>query len=396
MASITVANGAAHLASTRHGPELVWDRCSRSRIESLSLLRVIAFVTVLLDHFGVAGPLAGVGLPVFMLLTGFLTTSVLLRERATRGTISVGGFWLRRARRILPGLLGYLAASTTLLVMSGIHVDWLHLGSAVLQSSNYYEAVRGPQESYLSHTWSLGLQEQFIIVWPFAILLFGRDARRLTILTVASIAAVWCTRLGMVGAGVNQSYIYRAFETRVDQILFGCLLALAVHRRVWATAFGVLARHPRAVLAVALSLLSVSAVLQDAIGPAYRDTIGFAVDPFFFVPVIVVVATFADRPAPTRILARAVGWLGDVSYGLYLYHPLAISTVLHFSPARGPAQIAAAFVLSTIAAASSWALIERPFRDGKARARRQPRVAVTAPLGWALTPVPPSGRPSYA
>lgn len=367
--------------------QLVWERCAASRLDSVNLLRVAAFFTVLLDHFDIAGPLAGVGLPVFLFLTGFLTTSALLRERSKRGTISVRGFWGRRARRILPGLFGYLATSTALLLASDIHVDWAHLVSAVLQTSNYYEAVHGPQESYLSHTWSLGLQEQFILAWPFVVLLLGRDLRRLGVVTMASILAVWLGRLGLVLAGVDQSYVYRAFETRVDQILVGCLVAIVVHRRAWAPLLGVLVRRPLVVLAASASLLATSAVLQSALGPAYRDTIGFAVDPIFLAPLVLLLATFGKGSGRPSVLRRGVDWLGSVSYGLYLYHPLAISTVLHFSPHRGPLEVATAFVLSAMAAAASYYLVERPFAATRARTPVARTVHAPATSRWVLEPV---------
>jgi peptidoglycan/LPS O-acetylase OafA/YrhL len=136
--------------------------------------------------------------------------------------------------------------------------------------------------------------------------------------------------------------------------------------------------------------------LAASLGPAYRDTIGLAVDPIFLAPLVLLLATFGQGSAPTSTLRRGLTWLGSVSYGLYLYHPLAISTVLHFSPHRGPLEVAAAFALSTVAAAASYYSIERPFAATKARAPRATRTPAPVTPWWTLLPVRvPADRTSW-
>ncbi|MBI2898457.1 MAG: acyltransferase [Deltaproteobacteria bacterium] len=157
------------------GAELVWDRLTSGRVAALDALRGLACGIVILDHLEMAGPLAGVGLPVFLLLSGFLITGMLLRESDRTGTISTRGFLARRAMRLMPGLYAYLCFATVLLLSGGVRVNWSHLGAAALHLGNYYEAVAGPQESYVSHPWSLGLQEQFYLVWPLVLLWLRND-----------------------------------------------------------------------------------------------------------------------------------------------------------------------------------------------------------------------------
>jgi peptidoglycan/LPS O-acetylase OafA/YrhL len=218
-----------------------------------------------------------------------------------------------------------------------------------------------------------------VLLWPFVILALGRDLRRLGMVTAIAIVVVWALRFELVLSGTNQSYIYRAFETRLDNVLVGCLLAIVVRRRAWSGLFGWIAKNPLVAFGGSVLALATSGCLQSEIGHAYRDTIGFIVDPIALAFLVVLVATFADRAALRWTKCRSLCALGTISYGMYLYHPLAISAVLHFSPHRGPLQVVAAFVLSTIAGAVSYSVIERPFVTSPKRRVLRPVVLTTRP-----------------
>ena len=151
-------------------------------------LRAIAVVLVVLFHASIGGFSGGfVGVDVFFVISGFLITGLLLRERLARGTISLATFYSRRVRRLLPAallvLLVTLAASVILLtplLIPGVATDTAaaalyvsNMGFAV-QATDYFAAGAAP--SPILHYWSLGVEEQFYLCWPLIILLVARGA----------------------------------------------------------------------------------------------------------------------------------------------------------------------------------------------------------------------------
>ena len=174
------------------------DRVSDRRADretALDGLRTIAVIGVLLYHAGVTGFAGGsVGVDLFFVLSGFLITRLLLREHTRSGRISLGNFWERRARRLLPALgvllLGIAAMSrwapsgvpraqyrgdslSTLFYFANWHF--------VFSNQGYFANVSA--KSPLLHTWSLGVEEQFYLIWPLVVVatlggLWWRRSRR--------------------------------------------------------------------------------------------------------------------------------------------------------------------------------------------------------------------------
>lgn len=98
--------------------------------------------------------------------------------------------------------------------------------------NNYYQGLLGDPNTGLSHSWSLGVEEQFYLLWAPAFI-WLQNTRRETVAKVlaVSIVTLWLYRLGLVWAGVHQGYIYEAFDARADQLLLGCLLAFLAYGR---------------------------------------------------------------------------------------------------------------------------------------------------------------------
>jgi peptidoglycan/LPS O-acetylase OafA/YrhL len=158
----------------------------KHRVPCLDGLRAISISLVLLDHLpGCSGfpisleqehawKLSGVGtlgVGVFFVISGYLITTLLLRELTNRGGIDLGKFYFRRTLRIFPayfalvGLVGGLAAAGVIQLLPG---DLLH---AVTYTMNYHS----PRAWWLGHAWSLAVEEQFYLLWPAVLLLFGRE-----------------------------------------------------------------------------------------------------------------------------------------------------------------------------------------------------------------------------
>src|SRR5215469_9867848 len=171
---------------------------------ALDGVRALAVAAVVLFHAGVPGLTGGfLGVDAFFVLSGFLITSLLLAEHTRRGRIGLAAFWGRRARRLLPALLVMLVAVvlTGRYLLPAVEVRLLRgdalaaLGYVanwrmIYRGSDYFAQTSAP--SPLQHTWSLGIEEQFYLIWPLVVVvvfaLFARRARAL--LVIASLGAV--------------------------------------------------------------------------------------------------------------------------------------------------------------------------------------------------------------
>ena len=293
-------------------------------------LRSVAVLLVLVYHakFGVAsGGLIGVD--VFFVLSGFLITSLLLRELATTGTISLANFWARRARRLLPasGLVLVVTLVAGRVVLDGLSQG--DLARDAVAASLFVANIRfwkvgtdylaeGLQESALLHYWSLAVEEQFYLVWPSILLVLVRFARASRRTVAAFIGVVWlvsliaCVWLSY-DSGTNQSWAFFMLPARAWELLSGAALALTG---------GVLLRAGRQLTAVlgwvGLGAIVAMAVVYDS-SPAFP---GWVVAIPVVGTMLVINAGSTDVPEGPMLLLRArpLQWIGARSYAIYLWH----------------------------------------------------------------------------
>ncbi len=344
-------------------------------LRALAVLAVIAYHL----HLGWApGGMLGVG--VFFTLSGYLITDLLLGQHEATGTLQLADFWRRRARRLLPALfvlLAVVAAWVTLLdrpqlsALRGIIVAavgyvtnwWL-----IAQHSSYF-AQFGPP-SPLGHLWSLAVEEQFYLVWPWLLWLGLRWARgrsgtrsRLAAAT-ALLAALSAIEMAMLyRPGYDPTRIYDGSDTRAFALLIGATLAF-----VWPSRHlrGGITRGARRILdgagvtglAVIVGLICFT---NEYSAFLYRG--GMVL---LSVATALVVGTAAS---PASRIGRALGWgplrwLGVRSYGIYLWHyPIIVLTTPaggQDTLARGAWQVAASIGVAEL----SWRYIEEPVRRG--------------------------------
>jgi peptidoglycan/LPS O-acetylase OafA/YrhL/lysophospholipase L1-like esterase len=350
----------------------------RPGLDGLRALAVGAVVAYHLDLGWAQGGLLGVG--VFFTLSGYLITDLLLGQHERIGSLQLADFWLRRARRLLPALfvmLAVIVAWVTLLDRSLLPAVRGAVGASAVYMTNWwliaqhssYFAQFGPP-SPLGHLWSLAVEEQFYLIWPW-LLWFGLRWRRsrsglhisLAAASLLLAAASAVTMALLYQPGYDPTRVYDGTDTRAFALLIGAALAF-----VWPS------RHLRDTVTsrVRWSLdgagaggLAVCAVLvwrTSEYSPfLYRG--GMVLLSFATALMVAAAASPASRFG--RILGwEPLRWLGVRSYGIYLWHfPIIVLTAPAGggdTPRRAVLQVAATIGC----AALSWRYIEEPIRHG--------------------------------
>ena len=269
---------------------------AQAHIAELDGLRALAVVPVIAFHFGanVNGP---AGVTVFFALSGFIVTTVLLREHDRSSNIALTGFYLRRFRRLLP--------ASTLVVAATVVTGWILSKPPITREAfaalTYWANIERFTSSYsygqagyapLEHFWSLAIEEQFYLLLPLLCVLLLRFGRRhlAAVVMVCLIASVW---FAQAGRGDPQMYFHSL--ARVCELLVGVLLALVARRVHMAWGY--------------LALAALVVVLCGVVRP---------------IPILTAAITCVVIAGLPRILAlRPLVVIGRYSYGLYLWHPLS-------------------------------------------------------------------------
>jgi peptidoglycan/LPS O-acetylase OafA/YrhL len=330
---------------------------------ALDGLRAIAVIAVVAYHFGwIRGGFLGVDL--FFVLSGFLITSLLVGERSAHGRVDLVGFWARRARRLLPALLLLIAvllvvarASTPrsdVFATLGYVANWHQIWS----QASYFDAYRAP--SPLRHAWSLGVEEQFYLLWPILVVAAFRlgGRRALAIACGAGIVAS-VTLMAIWYRPADPSRVYYGADTRAHLLLVGALLALVPWRR-WPQWFGALS------LAVcAITML----IATDHSIALYRG--GMFVNALLVAAVIGAIVSRPDARLARSLGARPLRDLGRVSYGVYLWSwPVIVLCTTSRTGLSGAPLTALRLALIAGATVASYFLVEQPIRMTHGTSRR--------------------------
>jgi peptidoglycan/LPS O-acetylase OafA/YrhL len=355
------------------------------RTPALTGVRAVAVVLVMIYHLGL--PIYGgfLGVNVFFVLSGFLITYLILEERLERGRIAFGNFYLRRALRLYPALLALVAIVTlySLIVPGAVRADdsISSIPAVLLYVANWVRAFP-PSENPLGlyeHTWSLAIEEQFYLIWPLVVWLSLRVFTRIrwvAAVTVVGIAASTVTRL-LLPTG-DPGRISNGTDTMADQLLWGALLAIVSMEAIRAGREGMLRRLFSVAVWPALVALALVTLLWPHGGDGVGLRLTFTVIAVAAVTVIGYMYTVSGTFLTRLASAPTATYLGDRSYGLYLWHYPVYTVVFELGPAGAGRYLLmpVALALSIGAAELSYRLVEKPFltiKDGLARRERAPR-----------------------
>ena len=392
------------LHTDRHGA--IHGATSGPRLPGLDGLRALAVILVVVFHLFPQWWFVGgfIGVDVFFVISGFLITTLLLRERDATGRISLVGFWRRRARRLLPALvLLLLVCSSAAWVVGGDVLVRLgaQIAGALTFSYNWIAIFIG--EGYFGATspelfrnlWSLGIEEQFYVLWPLAlplILLLPRTWARVAAAgALAAASAVWMGDI--VSATGNVSRAYYGTDSHAFGILLGVALAFVLHRALAAPTLWMqrtTVRRGATILGAAavIGLVGLSLLAPTDSVRTFPLTIAAA---SALTGIAIVAAVWPHAGLGPALDARPLRWIGERSYGLYLWHwpllVLLVAAVQGTAPEAGvPVWVGlVTLALTVVIAEASYRFLETPVRRlgfrGTWRAARA-RVGVDAGALW--------------
>lgn len=319
------------------------------RIPSLDGLRAISILLVVLGHWAelryhsdVAGAFANLGVRIFFVISGYLITTLLLKDHARRGTIRLRDFYVRRAYRILPAAMLYMLP---VFVIFWHELRWYHMAAVALYLANFDFS----HPWFLGHLWSLSVEEQFYFLWPGVLKKWHRHRVAILagVIAFAPVYRVICHWLHLHGRADE------TFPAVADVLAIGCLLAIFADRlpkikNSWA----LLMLVPVMLVPVYMGLLKfhVNALLLFVLWPLMHVCIAGLL-------------LHVVRSAYGILNVQSVMWLGKISYSLYLWQQLFVFGT-HSKPWY--------FALGAVGMASvSYYLVEQPMlRLRERRARR--------------------------
>lgn len=343
--------------------------------DDINGLRALAVVGVILYHFRIPGFSGGfVGVDIFFAISGFLMTGIVVKG-LEQGRFSLIGFYVARARRIVPALVGLCAILLCLGWFALLPSDYKTLSTHVIASLGFFSNIKYWKESgyfdlashdkWLLHTWSLSVEWQFYLILPIVLWVVwhlrpGRAVQARTIL----VALVVSLAVSVLITDTDPAAAFFSFPTRAWELLGGGLvvlyaenLAMSAACRRWLEAFG-----------LGLILVSIAAFDSSSAWPGWRA----------LVPVVATVMVLLAARSPPWTGNRVTQWLGGRSYSLYLWHWPSYVALVYAELQDDYLAISAGILVTLILGNLSYLWIENPSR--RLLVHKHPGVAATVLL----------------
>lgn len=342
-------------------------------VEPLDGLRAVAVLIVMISHAGLGHIVpGGFGVTMFFFLSGYLITTLMRLEIARTGAMRFGDFYLRRTVRIIPPMLICIAVTVALWIAGWIDRDVRldRLWTDILFLTNYASLLGGGSNLPIP-LWSLDVEEHFYLLFPLIYVgLHRRSAGLATTAILAGLVLALAARWWTYTATDQAQSIFYWTHTRIDSILYGCLLAVwnnpVTGDRAW------IGPGKRWLIA-GLAVLAATFVLRD---PLIRETVRYSLQG------MALLLVFNHILRTRGIVSKALSvsplrWIGNWSYVLYLIHMPLFLVAEHFL-GMGPAAYALGFLLSHGFAAAMYRFVEQPLL--RWRKRLQKGIDVPAPM----------------
>ena len=339
------------------------------RIPELDGMRGIAVLLVFFVHIiPQYVPTGGLGVDVFFVLSGYLITSILLNELDRTGHINYKAFYVRRALRLVPALIGVLVFATVYALTRG-H-SWASVASTAALVLGY--AANWPLAydrfdllGVVPHAWSLAVEEHFYLLWPALLAWLHRKCSALNVarITIALIVVVAIWRAFLLLSGSTENRCYFGTDTRIDGPLIGSLAAMVARMSFQIT---------KPVATSAAAILAFGLFRGTAHGASYFLGFGLAFS-LSVAAAMLWLLQHRDTLAHRVLRFRVLTFTGQISYSLYLWHfalILALGQHVKWSRSVTLGILALCYVVAVL----SYYLVERPFLQFKEQKQTSQRV----------------------
>lgn len=337
---------------------------AQKHFKGLDGIRCISIVTVMYFHFsGADDRLGKLGVDLFFILSGFLITTLLLRERELKNHINLKNFWIRRVLRIFPIYYGFILVQIIIFNVITIEqtlVDefYNNLPAFLTFTNNWFVHLSSETKVVFYHAWSLAAEEQFYLFWPPLLALTLSNKKLIAIPSALILLDLFLTELvrtNIINFGFNGNSVITSLQ---PAICLGVIAAVLLHFK---STFSIL--YPILILPYLSSITALVAIVLIVINV-----------PHIFIHLILmlflITVIFSTEKITNLILnSKPFVYIGRVSYGMYIFHMAAFNAVkmllAQSLPYNGFAIISATFALTIIVAFASYYLYEKPIMSLK-------------------------------
>lgn len=313
------------------------------------------------------------GVRIFFVISGYLITRLLLQEHERTGSISLGSFYLRRVFRILPPLYVYLGVLVALILAGRLLLAPRYPALAAVFLTIYVQATDKDFWA-LEHTWSLCVEEQFYVLWPFVLVWAFRQSdllrarARATRVAIIGILIIALVRIPWSAPPFTKFHSLGNAALQLDGILFGALAAVAEGQPTFERWYGRATRSP---WLIGVALFAFSSGLEIAVPGKYIKSVGAPLDGLLIMWLLLWTVRQPATRAGRFLNWRPLTWIGVLSYSLYLWQTLLLHSgneqVLGFARHL---PVAVGILLVFAAGAASFYLVERPMLALRSRVTR--------------------------
>ncbi len=298
-----------------------------SRIRYLDGIRALSIILVILGHIRqtLPGPQwmyslnplfqAHLGVSAFFVLSGYLISSLLMREEFQSGKVSLKNFYLRRTLRIFPAFYFYVFAIAMATAAGTVVADAKHFLIALTYTTNYSFVDGTPWE--LGHLWSLAVEEQFYLIWPGLFVVLSKKHRLFFAVGVIGLLPLVRTASYFFFPAIRD-HITIMFHTRADMMMFGCATALIVDWPSFKKVFHTMCRFGL-IWAVIVFLTVISPALNSTLKGAYLLPLGYTLEGLSISALLVWLSLHGESRWTKLLGNRLLAHLGVLSYSLYLW-----------------------------------------------------------------------------